>query len=107
MDSPKEHAYRRRIEGAYRAAWWLKVLAWMSLVTGLVSLVATAVAFIFGAVGGNEALALVVGTAFGGILTGGTAYASATSLGISGARLEIAIEAFDSHGGKEPVDLSL
>ena len=107
MDNSTELAYRRRVAGAYHAAWWLKLMAWTSLAIGVVSLVATAIALVFGVIGGNEALALAVGTAFGGILTGGSAYASATNLGISGARLEIAIEAFDARGALEPIDLEL
>lgn len=107
MGTPREQAYRRRVAGAYRAAWWLKAMAWTSLAIGVVSLAATVIAFVLGAVSGDAALAFAVGTVFGGILTGGTAYASATNLGISGARLEIAIEACDARPAQEPVDLQL
>ena len=100
-------SYRDRVAGAFRAAWLLKLLAWSTAAVGVVSLVGTAILFVAGHLTPEAAFGAILGTALGTILTGGTAYASATNLGIAGARLEIAIAATESDDAAEPVDLLL
>lgn len=100
-------SYQERVAGAYRAAWVLKLLAWLTAVVGIVWLAGTAIGYFIGAISGEVALTAIMGAALGTILTGGTAYASATNLGIAGARLEVAVSAADSNEPGKAIDMRL
>lgn len=60
-----EQARWQRIAGAYRAAWWLKAMAWTSLAIDVVSLMGTAVAFVTGAVWSGPSHSLTFATCLG------------------------------------------
>jgi hypothetical protein len=102
-----QESYRDRVIGAYKAAWVLKLMAWVTVAIGAASFAVTGIGYVLGIVSGQVAFATIVGTALGTILTGGTAYASATNLGIAGARLEIAIDTAEGSEPQAPIDLAL
>ena len=107
MADTRGQSYRDRVVGAYKAAWVLKVMAWTTAGLGLLSLLGTAMLYVGGAVSASAAFGTVLGAALGTILTGGMAYASATNLGIAGARLEIVLATAEVEGPEEGIDLQL
>jgi len=111
MVEPKVDEYRERVAAAYKAAGVLKLLAWIVVGVSLIFAVATTYELMIGKITMPAAVAALAGTVLAGILSGGTAYASAVSVGLGAARLEHGVaqehRSRDSAEAERPADLDL
>ena len=99
---------RKKVAAARGVERSLTFIGWIVLVIGVIGMVATVVMWIAGQIDIDQAVALLLGTILGSILSGAAAYGSGVNVGLGAERLALALRAAapdsDAAGDARPLD---
>ena len=84
---------RKKVVAARSVERALTFIGWIVLVIGVTGMVATVVLWIVGQVDVDQAVAMLLGTVLGSVLSGAAAYGSGVNVGLGAERLALALRA--------------
>ena len=90
---------RKKVTAARSVERALTFIGWIVLVIGVTGMVATVVMWIAGQIDVDQAVALLLGTILGSVLSGAAAYGSGINVGLGAERLALALRAADLEPG--------
>ena len=99
---------RKKVVAARGVERSLTFIGWIVLVIGVIGMAVTVVMWIAGQIDVDQAVALLLGTILGSILSGAAAYGSGVNVGLGAERLALALRAAapgsDPAGDARPLD---